>query len=192
MIDRALELERTAPTSPAASRPASGPGLYLMSVGRLDEARVALERALARAEVEGVAYVRGDVLLRLSMIATRTGDPVRGAELAQEGLDIAEQLDLAQLTSAVLHGCGLAALHRGQADVVRDCARRGMELSRKVGDKVYLIANEALLGSLELALGDAAAAAARFQALFGELGGSQPEPADGRRLRGRGGADRRW
>jgi DNA-binding NarL/FixJ family response regulator len=106
------------------------------------------------------------------MIATRTGDPVRGAELAQAGLDMAEQLDLAQLTSALLHGVGLAALYRGQADVVRDCVRRGMELSRKVGDRVYLLANEALLGSLELALGDVAAAAARFKVLFDELPGA--------------------
>jgi len=170
-IDRALELERTADVV-GREPPSQWAGLYLMSVGRLDEARTALERALARAEVEGVAYVRGDVLLRLSMIATRTGDPVRGAELARAGLDMAEQLDLAQLTSALLHGCGLAALCLGQADVVRDCARRGMELSRKVGDRVYLLANDSLLGSLELALGDVASAAARFKVLFDELSGA--------------------
>jgi DNA-binding CsgD family transcriptional regulator/Tfp pilus assembly protein PilF len=176
MIDRALELERRMDIV-GHEPPSQWAGLYLMAVGRLDEARVALERALARAEVEGVAYVRADMLLRLSMVATRTGDPVRGAELALAGLDIAEQLDLGQLTAALLHGCALAALHRGQADVVTECVSRGLELSRKTGDRVYLLANEALLGSLDLALGNAAAAAARYLTLVEAL------PRAGRNLR---------
>ncbi len=170
-IERALELERRTEIV-GREPPSQWAGLYLMNVGRLDEARATLERALARAETEGVAYVRADVLLRLSIIATRTGDPVRGAELALAGLDIAEQLDLGQLTSAVVYGCGFAALHRGQADLVLEYASRGMELSRRVGDRVYLLANEALLGSLDLALGNYAAAADRYRSLVGELAGA--------------------
>src|SRR5205814_1722323 len=81
------------------------------------------------------------------------------AELAQAGLEIAERLDRGQLTSALLLGCGFAALGLGQADQVREFAGRGIELSRTVGDRVYLLGNQAILGLLDLALGDFAAAA---------------------------------
>ena len=50
-----------------------------------------------------------------------------------------------------------------------------LDLSRKAGDRVYLLCHEALLGSLDLALGDVAAAAARLGPLAGQL------PALGRR-----------
>ena len=168
-LDRALELECSLGLVGRVAPPSMAAGLYLMGMGRLDEARESFERTLARAEAEGIEYTRGDVLLRLSLIATRTGEPRRGAELAQAGLEIAEQHDLGQLTSAVLFGCGLAALGLGQAGKVREFAERGIGLSRKVGDQVYLLGNEALLGSLDLALGDFAAAAARLRPLTGQV-----------------------
>jgi hypothetical protein len=92
------------------------------------------------------------VLLRLSMIASQKGDPRRGAERAQAGLDIAEQLGLGQLTGALLFGCGFAALQRGQPAEVIEAARRGLELSRAVGERVYLLCHEWLLGALDLTL----------------------------------------
>jgi hypothetical protein len=104
-----------------------------------ERAPAALERALARAETEGVEYVQADVLLRLSMIASQKGDPRRGAERAQAGLDIVEQLGLRQLTSVLLFGRGFAALQRGQPAEVIEAARRGLELSRAVGERVYLL-----------------------------------------------------
>ncbi|HEV2452560.1 MAG TPA: AAA family ATPase [Streptosporangiaceae bacterium] len=168
-LDRALDLERQLGSVGSHGPPSEAAGLYLMGMGRLDEARAALERALARAEAEGVEYVRADVLLRLSVIASQKGDPLRGAELARAGLDIAEQLVLEQLTSALLFGCGFAALQRGQPAEVTEAARRGLELSRAVGERVYLVCHEWLLGALDLALGNFAAAAARLRPLAGQL-----------------------
>jgi DNA-binding CsgD family transcriptional regulator/Tfp pilus assembly protein PilF len=170
-LKRALELERGLGSVGLLGPPSMAAGLYLMGVGRLDEARDAFERALARAEAEGVEYTRSDVLLRLSLIASRTGDPRRGAELGQAALEIAEQLDLGQLTSAVLFGCGFAALQLGQQERARALAQRGLELSGRVGDRVYLLCHQALLGSLDLARGDYAAAAARLRPLAGPLAG---------------------
>lgn len=169
-LERALELERHA--SPARfpmELPSQVAGMYLMQRGRLDEAEQALERALARAETDGVEYSRSDVLLRLSFIATWKGDPGRGAGLAGAGLDIAEQLGSGQLASALLYGCGYAALLHGQASVVTDCASRGQELSRQVGDQAFLHCHELLLGSLDLALGNYAAAAARLRPLVSQI-----------------------
>jgi DNA-binding CsgD family transcriptional regulator len=53
-------------------------------------------------------------------------------------------------------------LQRGDAATVRELAGRGLELSRSAGEHTYAFFNEALLGSLDLALGDYAAAAARL------------------------------
>jgi DNA-binding CsgD family transcriptional regulator len=114
------------------------------------------------------------------MIASQQGDPRRGAELAQAGLDIAEQLGLGQLTSALLFGCGFAALQCGQPAEVTDAARRGLELSRAVGERVYLLCHEWLLGALDLALGNFAAAATRLRPLASQL------PALGRRPNSQG------
>ncbi|MDR3034479.1 MAG: AAA family ATPase, partial [Kitasatospora sp.] len=168
-LERALKLERGLGSLGLLGPPSMAAGLYLTGVGRLDEARDSFDRALARAEAEGAEYTRSDVLLRLSLIASRTGHPRQGAELGQAALEIAEQLDLGQLTSAVLFGCGFAALQLGQQDRVRALARRGLELSGRVGDRVYRLCHSALLGSLDLARGDYAAAAARLRPLAGPL-----------------------
>ncbi len=169
-LSRALELERGHPllTEHDLEPPSEVAGIYLMSMGRLDQARELLEGTLDRAQAQGQEYVRADVLLRLSVLASRTGDPHRGAELAQAGLEIAEQLDLGQLTSAQLYGCGLAALHLGRPDQVTEFAERGQELSRKVGDRVYLRAHEAVLGAVDVACGRYADAAAKLRPLISQ------------------------
>ena len=168
-LDRALDLERRLGSVGMRGPPSQAAGLYLMGMGRLDEAQAALERALTRAEAEGVEYIRSDVLLRLSMIASQKGDPRLGADLAGAGLDIAEQLGLGQLTSALLFGCGFAALQRGQPAEVRQAVSRGLGLSRAVGERVYLLCHEWLLGALDLALGNFAGAATRLRPLASQL-----------------------
>src|ERR1022692_4921811 len=136
--------------------------MYYMRTGSLDQAETALGRAVAEGRAHGVEYWRGDNLLRLSLVAARKGESQRAAELAASGLEIAEQLDLGQLTSALLYGCGYAALQLGRVDEVRECARRGLELSVAAGDEGYLFGHQELLGALDLAMGDYAAAAARL------------------------------
>ncbi len=175
-LDRALELERNLGRVGLLGPPSMTAGLYLMGMGRMEQAQEAFGRALARAEAEGIEYIRSDVLLRLSVIAVRTGRPGQGTALAQSALEIAEQLDLAQLTSVVLHGCAFAALALGQAGPAGEISRRGLELSRKAGDRVYLLCHEALLGSIDLVLGDYAAAAARLRPLIGQLPGLGRRP----------------
>jgi ATP/maltotriose-dependent transcriptional regulator MalT len=169
-LARALELERqlAVPSSHLAP-PSQVAGMYLMRAGRLDEAAEALERVLARAEADGVEYVRADTLRLLSAIATCMGDPHRGMALAQTGLDLAEQLDSGQLASAQLYACAFAALGLGQPAEVAELTRRGQDLSRKVGDQVFLRCHDIHLGELDLMLGNHAAAAARLRPLLGHI-----------------------
>jgi DNA-binding CsgD family transcriptional regulator len=175
-LGRALELERNLDWIGLRGPPSMTAGLYLMGMGRLEEAGQAFRSALARAEAEGIEYVQADVLLRLGVIAARQGNPRRGTELTQAALEIAEQLDLTQLISCVLNGCGFVALQAGQPGLVRRYGERGLDLSRKAGDRVYVLCHEALLGSLDLALGDFAAAAARLRPLTTQLPGLGRRP----------------
>ena len=169
LLERALELERTAESLRLRTPPSHVAGLYYLSLGRLDEARAAFEAAIARAESEGVEYWRADNLLRLSLTEGRAGNLVRSDEVARLGLEAAEQLGLEQLTSALLYGRGLAALLLGRADEARTLAEEGLDLSRRVGDEAYATSHEALLGFVELTEGDFAAAADRLGALWSRM-----------------------
>jgi DNA-binding CsgD family transcriptional regulator len=170
-LDRALAIERSGPALVMLTPPSEVAGLCWTLTGRLADAGRALRRGLARAQAEGTEYWQADILLRLSLLAGRRGDLAAAAELAEASLEVAEQLDLSQLTSAALYACGWAALLAGRVEQVRGCAERGLRLSRQVGDRAYLTGHEALLGSLSLTLGDAAGAADRLVPLCDELPG---------------------
>ncbi len=170
-LDRALELERAVGSVPEGLSAALVAGIYYFQQGRLDEADTALRQCLAGAEADGIEERRADTLLRLSRVAGRRGDARLAASLAANGLEIAEQLDLPRVTVSLLYGCASAALLLGQADRVRDLASRGLELAQRTGDKPYVVCHQAMLGSLDLALGDYPAAAARL----GPLARTLPE-----------------
>jgi DNA-binding CsgD family transcriptional regulator len=165
-LERALELEQTVGRAPLRTQPSFVAGFCHLSQGRLEEAEIELQRVLDRATADGVEYSRADALLRLSLLAVRRGNARHAAELAAAGLEIAEQLDLPQVVSALLYGCGRAALQLGEADKVRALARQGTELATRSGDRPYVISYEALLGSLDLALGEFTAAAGRYRPLL--------------------------
>jgi ATP/maltotriose-dependent transcriptional regulator MalT len=177
-LERALELERDLSTlsETELEPPSEVAGLYLNALGRLDEAEQMFKNVLSRAQQEGIEYVRADMLYRLSQLAVRKGESRRGLELALAGLEVAEQLDLGQLTGALLYGCGFATLQLGQADAVDEYSRRGEQQARDVGDRVYLRMHQALPGALDLSLGNFAAAAATLAPLAGHL------PSLGRRF----------
>ena len=170
-LRRAAEIERAGGFSPLGLSPAMVAGIYYFQQGRLDEAEAAQRQCLVRAEADGIEELRQGALLRLSRIAGRRGDAKAAAELAAEGLEIAEQLDLARPLVAQLYASASAALLLGQAEKVRQLAGRGRELAQHTGDRPYVICHEALLGSLDLALGDVQAAVSRL----GPLARTLPE-----------------
>jgi DNA-binding CsgD family transcriptional regulator/energy-coupling factor transporter ATP-binding protein EcfA2 len=168
-LTRALELDRSAGSSPLHISPLQVAGVYYFIQGRLDEAESVQHQLLARAESDGNEQGRAEALLRLSRIAGRRGEPQKAAALAADGLEVAEQLDLPRPVVSALYGCASAALLLGETENVRDLARRGRDLAERSGDRPYVIFHEALLGSLDLALGDYQAAAARLTPLAREL-----------------------
>jgi DNA-binding CsgD family transcriptional regulator len=175
-LHRALELERTVGSASMQTSPAGVAGIWHFTQGRLDEAEAVLRGQLTRAETYGAEYSRADILTRLSLVAGQRADAGQAAELAAAGLEIAELLDLPRLMRALLLAAGRAALQLGQAELVRDLARRGIEAARRSGEPPYVALHEGLLGSLDLALGDNGAAAARFRPLLGTLLGWGQRP----------------
>jgi DNA-binding NarL/FixJ family response regulator len=175
-LDRALELERTVGSASMHTSPAGVAGIWHFTQGRLDEAEAVLREQLTRAETFGAEYARADILTRLSLVAGQRADAGQAAELAAAGLEIAELLDLPRLMRALLLAAGRAALQLGQAEQVRELARRGIEAAKRSGEPPYVALHEGLLGSLDLALGDSGAAAARFRPLLGTLLGWGQRP----------------
>jgi DNA-binding CsgD family transcriptional regulator len=164
LLGRAQQIEIEIGSSRLANSylPSWVSGYCHLVAGNLEDAEAALQRVLAACDAEGLEYWRGDVLLRLSLAAGFRGDLRRAAALAAEGLDSTEQAGQPQTMAALLYACGEAAVHMGHAAAVADIARRGAELARQAGDVPYLLRNSGLLGTLDLALGNYPAAAARL------------------------------
>jgi hypothetical protein len=108
-LKRALRLEESSGSQQRLMAPSQVAGQHYLSLGRIKEADALFARALARAQADGVEYWRADILLRMSLGAAWSADLDRSARCAAAGLEIAEQLDLSQLTSALLYACGFSA-----------------------------------------------------------------------------------
>ncbi len=169
LLARALELERMGSVPPSETSPSMLAGMWHLHSGKLDIAEEELEYVRARAEAEGAEYWRAESMLRLSQLAARRGNAAVAAQLASESLDIAEQLDLPHLTCAALHGCASAAVLLGNSAVASELAQRGAEFAERTGDQPLAVMHQALVGSLELARGDYAAAADRMRSVLGKL-----------------------
>ncbi len=166
LLARALELERMASVPQSETPPSLLAGMWHLHEGSLDLAEQELRFVLARAEAEGVEYWRAESLLRLSQLAAKRGDATQAARLAAASLEAAEQLDRPHLTCAALHGCASAALLLGNVQQVRQLAARCADLAAAAGDDPFVLMQAALLGSVDLALGDFPAAAARLRPLI--------------------------
>ena len=184
LLDRALMFERAvferigsdstgaferAADSLGYTSPSMLAGMWHLHAGRLDTAEAELSYVLARAEADGVEYLRAETMLRLAQVALKRGDAAKAMDLAADSLDVSEQLELSHLTCAALHGGASAALLRGDPDQVRAIAARGARYAAEVGDQPFVVMHKALLGSLDLALGSYPAAASRFSDVLGDL-----------------------
>lgn len=165
-LARALELEQVASVPQSETPPSLLAGMWHLHEGSLDLAERELRFVLARAEAEGVEYWRAESLLRLAQVAAKRGDSTAAAHLAAASLEAAEQLERPHLTCAALHGCASAALLLGDVEQVRELAGQCADLAAAAGDEPFALMQAALLGSLDLALGDFPAAASRFRSLI--------------------------
>lgn len=166
LLERGVALERKlgAPLEFHES-PAIALARRLICESDLDHARPLLDAAAGRAADSGDERTRGHVLFHLMMLEWFAGRWQRALAHAGAALDLAEQLGDDQFRGMVLHGRALVDAHRGDVEAARSAAAEAAEIADAVADAIFPIWNEAVLGHLELSLGDPEAAAAHLRDL---------------------------
>jgi DNA-binding NarL/FixJ family response regulator len=157
-IERAVSLRGTATFPDTYTTPLVTMGLRSMWAGELDAARSTLEAVLAHLANRGLYTLASEPHGYLAEIEYRSGRielAVRHAATAIEiklGAGFEEQngLDLIFLQA-------LVDAHRGEVESARELATQGLAWSER-GDHLYANCNRAVLGFLELSLGQFVAA----------------------------------
>ena len=171
LLERAVSLEdaRLRPEVSDSSSPSFALSMRLMFAGKLDEARIRMGVSLDRAVSLGDEGALTAALLHLAELECRAGNWSRAARHAADGYECAEQLGREQDLSALLYARALVDTYLGRVDEARAAAERGIALSETCGDEVFRLQHLAVLGFLELSVGDAAAAAGILRPLAARL-----------------------
>jgi DNA-binding CsgD family transcriptional regulator/DNA polymerase III delta prime subunit len=166
LLERGTELEREL-DEPLEfhESPAIALARRLICESDLDRARPLLQTAAARAADRGDERTRGHVLFHLVMLEWFAGRWDDALVHARTVLVLAEQLADDQFRGMVLHGRALVDAHRGDVEAARSAAAGAAALADAVADAIFPVWNEAVLGHLELSLGNPEAAAAHLGAL---------------------------
>lgn len=131
-------------------------GLELMWSGRLDEARRLFEEELAEYERHAMYTVRQEVLCYLAELECRAGRWPLAAELAAEAMDtVIESGQTATQSHVALFNRAMPAAYLGHIEEARTWASEGERLAVANDDAFNASWNRAVLGFLELSLGDA-------------------------------------
>jgi DNA-binding CsgD family transcriptional regulator len=152
-------------------------GLQLLWAGELDAAREVLHQELTEYERLGRYVVRDELLCYLAEVECRAGNWEVAARHAQEAheINIESGRVLGQLH--MLFPRALAAALKGDVDAARSDAEEGLRQSLRNEDALGASCNRAVLGFLELSLGNPTAAIERLEpvlAFLVELGSPEP------------------
>jgi DNA-binding CsgD family transcriptional regulator len=130
-------------------------GLQQMWAGDLEAARSTLEHELAEYERLGMYTLRQEVLCYLAELGCRAGRWVEAAAYAADAAEtVAGSGMAASQTHVVRFNQALAAAYLGQAEESRRLATEGLELARANDDAFNGSWNGAVLGFLDLSLGE--------------------------------------
>jgi DNA-binding CsgD family transcriptional regulator len=163
LVERGVELEAGLGTDlEFHESPSIALARRLISLHELDLARPLLEAAVSRAADRGDEGTRGHVLFHQVMLEWFSGRWEQALVHADAAIELAEQLGDEQLRGMVLHARALVDAHRGDVEAARAAATEAAAIAEAVADAIFPIWNEAVLGHLELSLGNPAAAVAHL------------------------------
>lgn len=133
--------------------------VVLQNADRLDEARELLEDVRASAAEHGDDSAGPWVLMRLGQVELLAGNWDVAAELLESAHELA--VETGQRPLETMTRCALALLYaqQGRAAEARAAAAEGLAVSRPLGDGIGTSFGLWALGTLELSLGNAEAAA---------------------------------
>ena len=145
--------------------PGSIHGLELMWSGRLTEARAVFEQELALYEQHAMFALRQEVLCYLAELECRAGRWELAVRYGAESMDIIQESGQAATQShVVLFNQAWPAALLGRVDEAREMAVTGVRLAEANDDRFNGAWHQAILGLLELSVGDLDAAVIRLEA----------------------------
>jgi DNA-binding CsgD family transcriptional regulator len=125
----------------------------------LDGTREVLECVERDAAARGDEHTRGMTLLLLLHLEFYAGRWERAFEYAAAAVEFAEQLGELQFAAVICAYRAQIELGVGLIEQARATAERGLASARRIGDEIYTVFNLAVLGAIELALGNVRGAA---------------------------------
>jgi DNA-binding CsgD family transcriptional regulator len=133
-------------------------GQLLKCTDRLDEARRTLTELMADAVAHGVETPIPQIRYHLAELECRAGNWETAIEHAQESRAVAQRSHMGPMASEGHFAVGLVEAHLGRADPARQAALEGLQVAEAAGEIFLAIPNLAVLGFLELSLGNVAEA----------------------------------
>ena len=165
LLERGASLEaRQDEVLPFEQSPRATLGVRLFYFGRMNEARGYLQEAYAHATASGDEVSRVTALLQLAALELFAGNWRAGAEHADAGLELEEQLGTERGVLRLYRALLAAGL--GDIDEARDLALVGLTRASAVGEEHIELLTTGVLGFVELSLGHAQAAARIFAPLL--------------------------
>jgi DNA-binding CsgD family transcriptional regulator len=152
-------------------------GIQLYQTGELKLGYKVLSAELARAVRRGAFDQQGFCHLTLADAALRAGRLSLADAHARKSLALALGMELSNAEAASRWASAKVDAHLGRVASARQHATHSIELSAPIGDEVWVAFSSAVLGFLELSLGNAEAALARLKPLTSHGLGGDPEIA---------------
>jgi DNA-binding CsgD family transcriptional regulator len=162
LVQRGLELERLAPAASVADRLSAALGAWLKYQGDYDGARHWLEATRAAAEAEGDDSSLPYALSHLPQLELWAGNWERARALADEHLELATQIAQPSQRRQALYNLSLVQAHMGLAREARATAEELLREAEGESDGWDISNALAVIGFLELSLGEAEPAAAHL------------------------------
>ena len=131
--------------------------IQLLLDEQLAEARVELAKLGVQLEAIGDEYRIAEMLYHVAEIETRAGRPAAGAAAAAKATEVNDPIEMDHVRAANAFFTAHASAYLGLTDEARATAEAGLAAATRAGDWAFTVQNSAVLGFLELSLGNAKA-----------------------------------
>jgi DNA-binding CsgD family transcriptional regulator len=155
LMDRALRMESWTRPRPTVAHPSVAFGLLLKWSDDLDGARTRLDLAYREMSEHGNERSLPFILFHLAELECWAGNWDAAELHANEGYEISVANDQESSRAFTQGARALVGVLRGRVDSAREAARDGLDVAERPGASPVAVLHLSVLGSLELALGDA-------------------------------------